>query len=211
MTRPRAVAPLCRLLLLALLVFPPLAHDALAETFGERVMAPGLLKDLAPEAPQLFQHSRLLPASEAEAAPPLGGYRRLERLEAEKVAVETTPEGKLALLQDGRPVAEFAKTSPHPVLLMFLENVMRAVAQETGGNPHYIRNRMRMTLGAAELKGEELKIAPFAGDPNQARFGDFAALEIEIRWQPGAPGHLTLLSATLPDQPERFSEIFRAE
>lgn len=194
-------------LLLTLLPFTPAAQ---AETFGERVMAPGLLATLEAGETRTFLHARVLPEAKEDTPAPMGGYRRLERQEERAVSISTTPAGRIALLQGERQVADFAKSTPHPVLLMFLENVMRAVAQETGGNPHYIRNRMRMTLGAQELTGAEMTITPFAEDPNHHRFGEFAALQITVRWRPDAPAELTELSASLPGNPERYSETFRA-
>ena len=36
----------------------------------------------------------------------------------------------------------------HPILLFFLENVVRSMATQTGGSPYYIRNRIRDSLVA---------------------------------------------------------------
>lgn len=197
--------------LLAALVlgFAPLPLQA--ETFGDRVMAPGVLAELTEGASLTFRHSRALPEAAADAPPPKGGYRRMRAEPGQEIRLSAMPEGRLTLAHDGRPMAEFPAASPHPILLMFLENVMRVTAQETGGNPHYIRNRMRQTLGAADLSEDRLLIAPFEGDPNRHRYGEFADLVIDIRWQQGDPGQLTLLSATLPDAPERYSEILTSE
>lgn len=193
---------------LVLGLMPPAAG---AETFGEKVMAPGLLASLPAGESLTFRHSRALPEAAPDAPPPTGGYRRLGPEPGQDIRVTAAPEGRLTLEQAGRKVAEFPASSPHPVLLMFLENVMRTTAQETGGNPHYIRNRMRQTLGAQDLSGDRLLLAPFEGDPNLARFGAFGELVIDIRWQPGAPQNLTLLSATLPADPSRYSEIFTSD
>ncbi|RRH72303.1 hypothetical protein [Falsigemmobacter faecalis] len=197
--------------LMAALLLSLLPVGAGAETFGALVMAPGHLKALPAGESLTFRHSRVLPDAAADAPPPAGGYRRLGAEPGQDIRLTAAPEGKLTLEQAGRHLAEFPASSPHPVLLMFLENVMRITAQETGGNPHYIRNRMRQSLGAAEVSEARLTIAPFEGDPNRSRFGDFAGLMIDIRWQPEAPDKLTLLSATLPDRPERYSEIFTSE
>lgn len=181
-----------------------------AATFGEEVMAPGLLAALPQGETLEFRHSRALPEAGAEASPPPGGYRRLGPEAGQTIRIAVAEPGGLALQQGGRTVAEFPAGSPHPVLLMFLENVMRSVAQETGGNPHYIRNRMRHALGAAQVSGGRLLITPFAEDPNRDRLGVFATLQIDIRWQEADPGRLLQLSATLPEDPARYSEILTA-
>lgn len=194
--------------ILATLISLGLPMALQAETFGAAVMAPGPLAELAPGTRLVYTHSRQLPEAAPEAPSPAGGYRRLAAQPLHKVTVESLGSGLVALQQDGRTLAEFPSTAPHPVLLMFLENVMRSVSQETGGSPHYIRNRMRQTLGAAEVQDGSLRLAPFANDAEKTRLGAFAGLEIEVRWQERTPAFLTSLSARLPAMPERYSETF---
>lgn len=195
---------------LAALLLTAAPYFAAADTFGDQVMAPGLLAGLAAGDALEFRHSRSLPEAAADAAQPAGGYRRLGPEPGQTVRLSATPSGALSLQQNGRTMAEFPVAAPHPVLLMFLENVMRSVAQETGGSPHYIRNRMRHALGAAEVSGGRLLISPFTQDANRDRLGPFASLQIDIRWDEADPGRLLQLSATLPEDPARYSEILIA-
>ena len=86
---------------------------------------------------------------------------------------------------DGRAVSEVSLPADggHPVLLMFLETTLRAMAEATGGSPFYIRNRMREALGAdVPLEPVEVMVdgapaaavaatfRPFAADPHRARW-----------------------------------------
>ena len=185
------------------------AQPALAETFGESVMAANILADLPAAIPLTWQHARALPAAPEGSAAPAGGWQRLKAEPSREITLTLEADDKLSLREGQRILAEFPKSAPHPILLMFLENVMRVVSQETGGSPHYIRNRMRMNLGAAEVSEGILKIRPFAQDRNAARFGAFAELEIEVQWREGAPAEILSLSASLPSNPALYSETFR--
>ena len=178
-----------------------------AATFGETVMVPKLLANLEPDTQLHWLLERHLSAPAEDAPPPAGGWRRLLAEEGELLTLTALSDGKLVVRDETRQLAEFPVAAPHPILLMFLENVMRSVSQETGGSPHYIRNRMRTTLGAAEVHDGRLSIAPFRDDPSKDRFGAFADLEIEVQWEPENPAALLYLSAKLPNDPERYSEI----
>ncbi|MFC7704139.1 hypothetical protein ACFQXB_08035 [Plastorhodobacter daqingensis] len=98
-----------------------------------------------------------------------------------------------------RQLGTFAPNGATPILLFFLEETVRAVAEATGGSPFYIRNRMREALVRAEAaRGEgpfSVRIAPFESDTNRARLGAFADLRIEITAEPGHPAHVLALSA----------------
>lgn len=191
---------------LAAIIMTLLPLAAGAATFGETVMAPKLLSDLPQGSILQWQLDRSLPLAPPEAPPPAGGWRRLTAEEARHFTLTAESGDKLALRDEMRQLAEFPASSPHPMLMMFLENVMRSVSQETGGNPHYIRNRMRTTLGAAEVEAGRLRIAPFLEDPNKSRFGAFADLQIEVLWSADTPGQLQKLTAWLPQNPDLYRE-----
>lgn len=187
-----------------LLTLLPVATPA--ATFGETVMAPKLLSNLPQGTSLQWLLQRELPLPPTDAPPPKGGWRRLTAEGGKTFTLTATPQGTLVLYDQTQQLAEFPASSPHPMLLMFLENVMRSLSQETGGNPHYIRNRMRTALGQAQVEDGLLRITPFVSDPNQNRFGDFANLRIEVTWSPQNPSDLLALKAYLPENPNRYSE-----
>jgi hypothetical protein len=94
----------------------------------------------------------------------------------------------------------FDGLSGNPVLMFMLEQAVRITAQNTGGSPHYLRNRMRGALrsGLARSDGG-LVMRPFADDPNRARLGPFADLTLAFEIDAATPGMLRRLSARTPD------------
>ena len=122
---------------------------------------------------------------------------------------------EVTLDAEGRPrTIPFEGLPGNPVLMVFLERVTRAAGDATGGSPFYLRNRMKdamrgdLTLdGSAE--GGVVSFQPFATDPNRARLGPFADLEIRITVDESAPGMLRLLRAETPDA--AFVEEFRID
>ena len=98
------------------------------------------------------------------------------------------------------PVGSFPVGVANPILLYFLENTVRVMAEGTGGSPYYIRNRIREALvasdlGAADGKDREVVLTPFAADPNRPRMGEFGELRIRLRFDPDAPARILELSA----------------
>lgn len=140
-------------------------------------------------------------------------------------------EGRVTLAEvtdpsDGQPVLEmtredgthsrrigpFPVSGGDPVLTFFLEQTARDMATMTGGNPHYIRNRMKDALfRAGSLTREDgsarAEFRPFAEDPNAARMGGFESLtltfvmadptqpirEMRAETGPGGPGYRSSL------------------
>jgi hypothetical protein len=88
--------------------------------------------------------------------------------------------------------------------------VTRAAGDATGGSPFYLRNRMKDAMrGELALDGGVVSFQPFAADPNRARLGPFADIEIRITVDESAPGMLRLLRAETPDA--AFFEEFRID
>lgn len=149
--------------LFALLIASPLAAGELTDA----ILAPGALAGMS--APLHYDHQLHLDGEVVN-----------ERL-------TLSPGPRLALAQDERPLGDFAPESAHPVVMYFLESIVRHMAEATGGSPHYIRNRIREALAAAPLG---VAVQPFAEDPNRARMGEFAALT--LRFGLGERGVLSL-------------------
>ena len=109
-------------------------------------------------------------------------------------------------------IARFPATSANPLLLWFLENIVRDMAAQTGGSPFYIRNRIRDALVASEAQpGPDGRITvtlePFAADPNRDRLGAFAALRLELSVNSDRPGKLLSLKADTGAAPGGYSEV----
>jgi hypothetical protein len=126
--------------------------------------------------------------------------------------VTLTPEGGRT-----RTLAPFEGVPGNPLLMLFLENTVRAVAQATGGSPFYLRNRMKAALrdGLSESEGEGgltvLTAQPFAADPNAARMGPFGGLTLRFELAAAEPGAFRLLraEAARPDGTAAFLEEVR--
>lgn len=94
-----------------------------------------------------------------------------------------------------RVVARYPATGVDPVLIYFLENATRGMAAIAGGNPDYIRNRIKEALrrGGAVIDrgdgGRTVILTPFAGDPNAPRMAGFDRLTLVLGLgpDPGAP------------------------
>ena len=180
--------------------------QAQAPSFADQAMRPGLLADLPAEGALHWRHERVLP----DPAPPRPDRRAMVAVSDVHLHLSRDLAAGLARLdrQDGpdaarRQLVEVPHVAPNPALLFFLENVMRVMAQQTGGNPDYIRNRIRMTLGSQPVETApdgSLRIGyrPFDGDPNAARIGAWGALELQARWHADRPLALDL-RAEVPD------------
>lgn len=84
-----------------------------------------------------------------------------------------------------RQIGPFPASGGDPVLIFFLEQTARDMAQLTGGSPFYIRNRIK----DAVFRGGEIRregnhatavFRPFADDPNAARMQGFETLELRF-------------------------------
>lgn len=188
-----------------------------AGALSDLIMAPGLLAQ-APQGEVLrYAHNRSLPAPPLDRELPGAGtdYALPQPVtDGEAILTATTDQLVLSLrASDGKPqdVASFPAGGSNPMLLFFLENVVRIVAAQTGGSPYYIRNRIKDALlssdAAAGPDGRAVvTLHPFASDPNRARLGDFADLALSLALDPDRPGQLLDLKADTGPTPDGYSE-----
>ncbi len=134
-----------------------------------------------------------------------------------ELSIEAAADGSreaLVRMRDGgkrRELDPFPGSAGNPLIMVFLESSLRSMAQVTGGSPFYIRNRIKEALrvgGAmqeveAVLEGErvlarEIRLLPFAEDPNRPRMGAFADLEMRFLVSEAVPGDYLLFSASTP-------------
>lgn len=203
-----------------IIVFLALALPAGADSLSDELLAAGILAGVPAEELPRYTLDRQLPdearpPSEMDAKPGIiipeeasGEEVELTRtsgLNGDQLALSVTEHGKAQI------VAEFSLGTANPILLFFLENVVRNIAAQTGGSPFYIRNRIRDALVGTEIMestGEEASITlqPFLKDPNKARLGEFANLAITFRYDPGQPGKLIKLLADTRSESDGYTE-----
>ena len=196
------------------------AGPAAAGPLSDLIMASGLLADAPAGEVLRYSHDRRLPAETPDAELPRAGQDHvLPKPVVDGVAILTAVPGDggtqlvltLAEAGESRDVASFPAQGSNPMLLFFLENVVRNVAAQTGGSPYYIRNRLRDALVAADLGPVQdgravIVLHPFAADPNRARLGAFAELTLTLALDPAQPGRLLDLKADTGAAPGGYSE-----
>lgn len=199
------------------------AGPAAAGPLSDLLMAPGLLAD-APEG-EVFRyvHNRRLPG-QAAGSEPAGaaiGIAPPDTVVDGRAVLSIAPGtgGPVMVLTlgtggDMKTVAEFPARGPNPMLLFFLENVVRNGVIQTGGSPYYIRNRIRDALVAADLGTDQdgrsvVVLHPFANDPNRARMGDFGALTLTLDYDSADPGRLVELLADTGSGTSGYSETLK--
>ncbi len=186
---------------------------ALAGPLTDLIMAPGVMTDLTLGGTLVYTHDRLfltLPAGQTLPGAQTGVPLPEAVVDGEVIMTFVPGEAGNQIVVTRleadvtRPVASFPASGPNPLLIFFLENVVRSMAAQTGGSPFYMRNIMRADLAGAapDLAGDgphTVTLTPFAGNPNASRMGDFAGLTLDLTFDPANPGTLLALSAQAGD------------
>jgi hypothetical protein len=123
-----------------------------------------------------------------------------------------------------RRLAPFRGMSGNPALMVFLESVVSAVSEATGGSPLYLRARIREAMrdriaeravttrhAGAEVAAWELTLTPFRDDPHGSKLGDFAGLVLSFVLSEAVPGSFVSLKATASGDPPAYSEEIRLD
>jgi hypothetical protein len=110
-----------------------------------------------------------------------------------------------------RVLGSFPAAVGNPIAMVFLEQVVNSIAEQTGGSPFYIRNRIRDALGGPgeigpvmvawrgeEVPATEIALLPFAEDAQRAELGAFADLEIRVLVSEAVPGWYVSIRAEAP-------------
>lgn len=135
--------------------------------------------------------ARTLTWAETQEGPALPGFRQIRDGRLVLSEASDTSDGKPVLQleqsagETSRRIGPFPVSGGDPVVILFLENTVRDMATLTGGNPHYIRNRIKDAVfrgGSVQREGGVTTVVarPFDGDPNAERMGGFAALELRF-------------------------------
>lgn len=130
-----------------------------------------------------------------------------------RLSFEPDDMARLRFHADGklRNLGLFPATVGNPVVMYFIETVLRDVAMEAGGSPFYIRNRIKGSLldtvpivagsGAydgAAVATREITLHPFESDPNRDRMGVYGDLALTFRMSDTVPGWYWQLEAAAP-------------
>lgn len=133
-----------------------------------------------------------------------------------QVALSFAPENQARLeflRADGkhRNLGSFPASVGNPMIMYFVETVVRDMAESAGGSPFYIRNRVKdsllrpsdVTNGTALFEGHEVPsvtvtLRPFANDPNAARMKGFGDLALTVTMSEAVPGWYLDLRAEVP-------------
>lgn len=112
-------------------------------------------------------------------------------------------------------VGAFPATVGNPVIMYFVETVLRDVAQHAGGSPFYIRNRIKESLvtksdilDASVVIGDEtvaahvINLRPFENDKNREKMKGFGDLTLTFTMSEEVPGWYQSLRATVPGAQE---------
>ncbi|MBI6629159.1 hypothetical protein [Pontibaca salina] len=191
------------LLVLALLPFRPLYA---ADPF-DLIFRTGTLSDV-PAAHQLtYARTVSVPANP-----------QMEQAGTGRIVLSLVPDDMAQLdFQQGdqhRIIGRFPATVGNPMIMYFFETVINDVAQNTGGSPYYIRNRIKDALRepteikefSAETNGQnitaqQITLRPLKGDRNNANMQGYDDLTLTVTVSDDAPGWYTALVAEVPGDP----------
>lgn len=189
-----------RTLVAALLLSGPL-HAA--ETY-DLIFRTGTLDDVAPDR-MLAYERRVEIAENPEYASRSTGVVEL--------SFHDDDMARLQFVQGDRQqvLGMFPATVGNPIIMYFVETVLRDVAQAAGGSPFYIRNRIKESLVAVapiedaeigfagtEIAAKEITLHPFRDDPNRDKMGVYGDLALTFTMSDDVPGWYASLSATAP-------------
>ncbi|WP_102106551.1 hypothetical protein [Oceaniglobus roseus] len=131
-----------------------------------------------------------------------------------RLTFEPEQMARLTFLKDGKHanVGAFPATVGNPVIMYFVETVLRDVAKEAGGSPFYIRNRIKEALvqpvpitdvtvpyDGKEVAAKRIVLRPFENDKNREKMGAYGDLALTFTMSEDVPGWYASLAAEAPD------------
>lgn len=193
------------------------ASPAMAEPV-DRLFSQRQLALLEPGATVTYRHVRQIHAA-GEARQGFDEVIRVDR-EAANAPVLVT----MNATSTPRQLDPFRGMTGNPVLMVFLESMVREVSAVTGGSPFYLRNRIREAMrermtehaiavshAGSEVAAWELKLRPFEIDPHVAELGAFANLRLSFILSDAVPGAFLSLAATTGGEQPVYSEEIRLD
>ena len=108
-------------------------------------------------------------------------------------------------------IGEFPASVGNPIIMYFVETVVRDMAEAAGGSNFYIRNRVKaalvepaeietrdVTLGDETVEARSVTLHPFEGDPNADKMQGFDRMALTVTMSEEVPGWYASLDATVP-------------
>ncbi len=179
------------------------ASSAVANETYDLIFKRGTLAAL-PEDSTLIYARRLMVADKPETSDTNTGIVELT-LERDKTA-------RLKFVRDNRfrPIGVFPAAVGNPIIMYFLETVIRDVAHNTGGSPFYIRNRIKESVvrfappraGTVSFDGrdravKQIVLRPFIEDANKHKMRGYHSLALSITVSESVPGWYYALTANV--------------
>ncbi len=194
----RFLTGLCLTLGLAFSQSPALA----VETY-DLIFKNGTLDDISKDATLAYDRETVVD-QKAEMSDRATGEVRLTFEEDEMARLRFHQGDKL------RNIGAFPATVGNPIIMYFVETVIRDVAQEAGGSPFYIRNRVKDSLiqfaeindaskpfGGSDVGVQQITLRPFLNDPNRAKMKGYEDLALTITMSNDVPGWYYSLEANV--------------
>ncbi|EFO30288.1 conserved hypothetical protein [Roseibium sp. TrichSKD4] len=107
-----------------------------------------------------------------------------------------------------RKIGAFPATVGNPMIMYFVETVIRDMAGTAGGSPFYIRNRVKasliektpindteITVDNEMVPAKTVTLYPFKNDPNRERMKGFEDLALTVTMSEAVPGWYYALEA----------------
>jgi hypothetical protein len=199
--------------LILLMAAPP----AIAEPAYDLIFKQGTLSDVG--ASSVLAYDRKV----AIAADPDRARRNTGAVD---LTFATEDLAQLTFRQDGKHQAlgRFPASVGNPIVMYFVETVLRDVAHEAGGSPFYIRSRIKEALvqsadiepvslrfGDRDVVGQKITLHPFQDDENRDRMKGYGDLSLTFTVSEDYPGWYGALAADVPgatlDQPIYFNTL----
>lgn len=161
----------------------------------------GTLSDLSPETVLAYERTVEVPANPSMSERNTGLV---------KLTFEPEDMARLKFYQGKRHrnIGSFPATVGNPMILYFVETVVREMAQNTGGSSFYIRNRVKDSLiskadirngtvvhDGAEVSVSRITLRPFLNDKNRDRMRGYDDLALTITMSEDVPGWYFSLEA----------------
>ena len=136
--------------------------------------------------------------------------------DTDTIGLQLTSDDNAALILHRGPQMRVIGTFPasvgNPLIMYFLETAVADIAQQSGGSPFYMRNRIKEALlkdaeivpvsvrvGDRDIAARQVTIRPFAKDKARDQMGRFAELALDVTVSQDVPGWYYSLKASVPE------------
>lgn len=179
------------------------SSGARAQETYDLIFKSGTLDDVAKDSAIIYERNVRV-ADNAEAAQAGSGLVKLT-FEADDMAQLRFHQG-----EKHRNIGAFPATVGNPMIMYFVETVVRDMAQNAGGSPFYIRNRVKdsliqfaeiqsenLQIDGAEVAVQQITLRPFLNDKNRDRMKGYGDLALTITMSEDVPGWYYSLVASV--------------